>query len=77
MGTQNSNQLKQFNRLGGALEHFTMAEVADKDIVSKITGTVKTLTLNIASLTAQLINAMKLNVKMANNKNFNPTQNQN
>ena len=54
-----------------------MAEVADKDIVSKITGTVKTLTLNIASLTAQLINAMKLNLKMANNMNFNPTQNQN
>ena len=58
----------------GALEHLTMAVVADKDIVTKMKEAVETLTRNDASLRTQLRNAMKMNLDMVKELNLKATQ---
>ena len=51
-----------------------MAAGAYKDIVTKLTEVVEQLTRNNASLTTQLIYAMKLDLDMAKNINLKATQ---
>ena len=58
----------------GLLEHLSMAEVANKNIVTKLTEAVETLTRNNTSLTKKLSDAMKINLEMAKNLNLKATQ---
>ena len=60
--------------IGGSLDPIAMAFGADKDIVTKLTEAVETLTINNASLTTQLRGAMKINLEMAKKLNINATQ---
>ena len=60
--------------IGGALEHLSMASVADKDTVSIPTEAVKALTQNNASITTQLRDSTKLNLDMDKKLNLKPIQ---
>ena len=70
-GFQSTDAMQE---IGGALEHLAMEAVAEKDIVTKLTEAVKTLTRNNASLTTQLRDAMKTNLDMAKTVNFKAAQ---
>ena len=70
-GFHSANAMQE---IGGALEHLAMEAVAEKDIVTKLTEAVKTLTRNNASLTTQLRDAMKTNLDMAKTVNFKAAQ---
>ena len=60
--------------IGGALDHLDMAEVADREIITKLTEAVKSFTQNHVPLTAQLKNAINLNLEMAKELDIKPKQ---
>ena len=60
--------------IGGALENLTLAAVTDKYVVTRLTEVVRLLTRNNTPLTAQLSNAINMNLDMAKNPNLNPPQ---
>ena len=60
--------------IGGAIENLTLAAVTDKYVVTRLTEAVRLLTRNNTSLTAQLSNAMNMNLDMAKNPNLKPPQ---
>ena len=51
-----------------------MAAGADENIVTNLVEALETLTINNASLTTQLSNAMKINLEMSKNINLKATQ---
>ena len=59
--------------IGGAIDNLTMAEVADKDTVTRLSDAAKALMRNNVSLTAQLSNTTRLKLEMAKNLNLKPT----
>ena len=60
--------------IGGALEHLYMAAVADKEIFTKLTEAVDTLTRKKSPFTTQLRNAMNINLEKAKKLILKATQ---
>ena len=60
--------------IGGSLYHLAMSAVTDKDTATRLSEVVEVLTHNNAYITAQLGNAIKLNLEMSKRLNLKPTQ---
>ena len=66
-----ANEMQEIIR---ALEHLAMLAVADKNTVTRLIDAVESLMWNNVSLTAQLSDAMNLNLEMYKKININPSE---